>query len=132
MASPKSVCTGDTPFLCVSLSKHHAPDRVLSCVTPLMYFDLTEASETNRLATEFLKLWSFISLSMKCASVFFSTANVVRLFIENGSGKVGEEISTCEKVFCMKLRPTHINLNLYIISYTCIKKKFGLKSGSGS
>ena len=55
---------------------------LLSCVTPLMYFELTEASETNRLATEFLKLWSFISLSMKCASVFL-TANVGRLFIEN-------------------------------------------------
>ena len=73
---------------------------------------------------------------MKCASVFL-TANVGRLFIENvyvltcliafyscmgldtSVGvcvcvclpvcPVGEEISTCERVFCIKLRPTHIN-----------------------
>ena len=74
---------------------------------------------------------------------FFFTANVGRLFIENvyvltcliafyncmgldtsvglcvcvcvcvPVWPVGEEISTCERVFCIKLRPTHIHRNSY-------------------
>ena len=64
MASPKCVCA--LP-VCISF---HTPCTVTGSL--LMYFKLTEASETNRLATEFLKLWSFISLSMKCESVFLT------------------------------------------------------------
>ena len=48
----------------------HTPCTVTGSLR--MYFKLTEAPGTNRLATEFLKLWRFISLSMKCESVFLT------------------------------------------------------------